>query len=68
MISEVCLAEHWIPEELGLWSYGQKNDSYGELNVDLKIAMYGECINKKVMDMFCYFEQVKANSTLLCEQ
>lgn len=46
----------------------KKNDSYGELNGDLKIAMSGAGKNKKVMDMFCYFEQVKANSTLLCEQ
>ena len=34
----------------------KKNDSYGELNGDLKIAMSGAGINKKVMDMFCYFE------------
>lgn len=56
MVSEVCLAEHWILKELGLWSDGQKNDSYGELNGDLKIAMSRAAINKKVMDMFCYFE------------
>ena len=54
---------------MGYDQIDKKNDSYGELNGDLKIAMSRTGINKKkVMDMSCYFEQVKANSTLLCEQ